>query len=285
MGTSRIAEVGVASGASLRLRYACDAARLGAGLADKFVELVPDAACEQFLSAAQDGRHGVLSTLAHRTLRQLFSDFDVNGFLGMYSMHLLSEAQWRRLLGADTQARLLDVGAGDGQVTAPLARCFREVTATETSKPMLRRLRARGFSSHLLDVTHHPIPGAPYEAISLLNVLDRCAAPLTLLESVLGALAPGGRLIVALVLPYHPFFFCGSSTPAPLRPLPLNEAIEFEEAARRLCEDVLAPMGLVVETLSRAPYLSWGDSRVPVYELDDLVVIARREPLSAQPGS
>jgi SAM-dependent methyltransferase len=203
-------------------------------------------------------------------------------------MHLLSAAQWQRLLGAEEAPRLLDVGAGDGLVTHALAQCFSEVTATETSAPMVRRLRARGFASYLLDVTHHPIPGAPYDAISLLNVLDRCASPLSLLASVRKALTPRGRLILALVVPYRPFFFSGRSTPSPIRPLPLTDTLEFEVAARRVCDSVLEPAGFIVESLARAPYLSWGDSRVAIYELDALVIVARRRPAEraeAPPGA
>ena len=38
--------------------------------------------------------------------------------------------------------------------------------------------------------------------ISCLNVLDRCADPHQILEDIYTALAPNGRAIIALVLPY-----------------------------------------------------------------------------------
>ena len=40
---------------------------------------------------------------------------------------------------------LLDVGAGDGCVTEKLSPFFKSITATEVSRPMVYRLRSRGF--------------------------------------------------------------------------------------------------------------------------------------------
>ena len=42
-------------------------------------------------------------------------------------------------------AKLLDVGAGDGNVTRRLAPLFDDITVTEASKHMGNRLRARGY--------------------------------------------------------------------------------------------------------------------------------------------
>ena len=42
-------------------------------------------------------------------------------------------------------AKLLDVGAGDGHVTSHLEPLFEEITATEASTHMGKRLRARGY--------------------------------------------------------------------------------------------------------------------------------------------
>lgn len=42
-------------------------------------------------------------------------------------------------------AKLLDVGAGDGNVTRRLAPLFDDITVTEASKYMGNRLRGRGY--------------------------------------------------------------------------------------------------------------------------------------------
>lgn len=44
-----------------------------------------------------------------------------------------------------------------------------------------------------------------FDVVSCLNLLDRCSDPAKLLENMKTAVKPGGRIIVALVLPYRPF--------------------------------------------------------------------------------
>ncbi len=41
--------------------------------------------------------------------------------------------------------KLLDIGAGDGNVTEKLATFVNEVVCTEVSAPMVRALNAKGF--------------------------------------------------------------------------------------------------------------------------------------------
>jgi SAM-dependent methyltransferase len=41
--------------------------------------------------------------------------------------------------------------------------------------------------------------------ISALNLLDRCDRPVTLLRQIKRALKPGGKLVIALVLPFRPY--------------------------------------------------------------------------------
>ena len=44
-----------------------------------------------------------------------------------------------------------------------------------------------------------------YDAISCLNLLDRCDKPITLLQTIKKSLVENGILIVALVLPFKPY--------------------------------------------------------------------------------
>ena len=45
-----------------------------------------------------------------------------------------------------------------------------------------------------------------YDVISMLNLLDRCDLPLTLLRNIKVKVKPdSGRIIIALVLPFKPF--------------------------------------------------------------------------------
>ncbi|HXK20978.1 MAG TPA: methyltransferase, partial [Polyangiaceae bacterium] len=183
---------------------------------------------------------------------------------------------------------LLDVGAGSGDVTDVLRQCFDEVETTEVSRGMARRLTKRGLLCHRLDLSEVPLDAPAFDAVSLLNVLDRCRRPRALLQHCLAALAPGGTFIVALALPYQPFYFDGPRTPDPLerldcaptaapRPGAGADSRNWEDGARRFIERDLLPLGLTLHALARAPYLSAGDSGRALYELDDvLVVLSKR---------
>jgi SAM-dependent methyltransferase len=264
-----------------RLKTSADLQLLGS-FAPHFRELRVDDEWQASVAALLEGRHGRLRTFAQRVARVYLSDFDANALTGMYRMHLLPPSAWRSLLGARGGGRLLDVGAGSGDVTSALAPCFDEVEATEVSRGMARRLNKRGVRCHALDVTETPLAGPSFDSVSLLNVLDRCQKPRQLLRHCLQSLKPGGAFIVALALPYRPFYFDGPSTPEPLERLECDPGAprggatttpKWEDGARRFIERDLLPLGLQLECFARAPYLSAGDSARPLYELDDVVVV------------
>jgi len=268
-----------------RLVTSATLARLGS-YAPQFHELAVDDAWQADVAALSRARHGRLRTYAQRLARLYLSDFDANALTGMYRMQLLPERAWRLMLEGHTGGRLLDVGAGSGDVTAALAPCFDDVEVTEVSRGMARRLNKRGLRCHQLDLGEAPLEGGAFDAVSLLNVLDRCQRPRRLLEHCLLALKPGGVFIVALALPYRPFYFDGPATPDPLErlecdagtqpggPAAVTAAVaKWEDGARRFIERDLLPLGLSLERFARAPYLSAGDTQRPLYELDDVVVV------------
>jgi SAM-dependent methyltransferase len=259
----------------LRLRYAVDVATLSPRLASRFVALSRDADTDAFLDEALRGRHGALRTALHRLLRQFMSDFDVNGWLDMYSLFLASHAHFRLLLGERKVPRLLDVGAGSGKITRALAPFAEHVVATELSAPMARQLRGAGIECHEVDLADGDLPGAQFDLISCLNVLDRTARPRTLLRRLVALLEPRGRLIIALALPYRPFYYVGASTPDPLERLACAEPT-WERAVNQLVERELEPLGLTLSSVSRAPYLSFGDTKRGLYELDDAILVLEK---------
>jgi len=260
-----------------RLVTSANLERLGS-FAGRFQQLVVDDEWRAEVEGLEQGRHGRLRTYAQRVARLYLSDFDANALTGMYRMQLLPTSAWRRLLGARAGGRLLDVGAGSGDVTVALAPCFDSVEATEVSRGMARRLARRGVRCHAVDLTEAPLDAPPFDVVSLLNVLDRCQRPRQLLRHCLQALAPGGTLIVALALPYRPFYFAGPATPEPLErlqcepPAPRADP-SWEDGARRFIERDLLPLGLELQSFARAPYLSAGDTARALYELDDVVVV------------
>lgn len=268
-----------ASEVGLRLKYAADLDRLQP-LAAPFVRLDVDAGTASYLGRAEARRHGFFVTWLHRALRGLLSDFDINGLLGTYPMHVLSTEQWSELLEPALSERrppgptkLLDVGAGRGDVTATLAPLFDKVVVTETSRTMARRLKKAGY--HCLDGDLAAMDlSERFSAVSLLNVLDRCDRPLSLLGAARSVLETDGLLIIALVLPYHPFVYDSGVPRSPMERLPIRSET-FEEAAVEFVSLALLALGLELVCVSRAPYLSGGDAHRPLYELDDLIVVCR----------
>lgn len=278
---------------SERLEYGVRADQLGATMAAAFTQLSRDEEATQFLRRCADrSRAGRWAqSTAAAALRSALSLTDANALVGRGSMHVLSTAQARALLrlpeGAPPAASLLDVGAGDGSVTAMLAPLFRQVVATEVSLPMVRRLQSRDFAAvlHAADVggvreaaaaAGVQLEEGGFSVIALMNVLDRCDEPLTLLTSLRSLLAPGtGRLLLAVVLPFRPFVEVGAARRPPLQDLCLPENVGFERSLSLLWDNVLAPAGFELEAVSRVPYLSDGDMRAPVYCLDDAILVLR----------
>jgi SAM-dependent methyltransferase len=263
-----------AHGLALRYDAALEALK---GLNVAFTQLGVDGQTAEYIAQAEGARHGLLTTWLHRALRLFLSDFDINGLLGTYPMHVLSTEQWRTLLKQAspegvTHKRLLDVGAGRGDATKLLAELFTEVTVTETSRTMAKRLRRQGFRCIEADITESMKEGEIFDVVSLLNVLDRCDRPLSLLAKARTLLNHGGLLIVALVLPYGPFVYDGGQPRPPRERLPITLK-GWEQASVEFITSALLPLGFTLRAMSRAPYLSGGDARRTLYELDDLIVI------------
>jgi SAM-dependent methyltransferase len=140
---------------------------------------------------------------------------------------------------------------------------------------MARQLRRAGIECHEVDLADGDLPGAQFDLISCLNVLDRTARPRTLLRRLVALLEPRGRLIIALALPYRPFYYVGASTPDPLERLACAEPT-WERAVNQLVERELEPLGLTLSSVSRAPYLSFGDTKRGLYELDDAILVLEK---------
>lgn len=256
----------------IELRYACDA--LTPALADAFVQLDADASTRAWIDDCIARPHGAMITAARAVARKVMSDFDANGMLGAHDMRVLGTDQARRLLGVErVGGRLLDVGAGDGRVTAELAPLVDSVVATETSAPMVDRLRKRGWHAYETDLVEGGLPDeGTFELIAVLNVIDRTARPISLLEALLPRMAPSARLILAVPFPLQPVVYAGPLTVDPEELLPIVDEGWAAQAAA-LDEMLFAPIGYRVEVLSRVPYLCRGSKRKPVVVLDDAIFV------------
>lgn len=271
---STLAELDAAIAKYLSLRYTCQLEHFPKPLRERFIPLELDEEAQAFLERVWQKRPGAIRNELRGFFREYASDFDVNGLLDIYPMHVLSLEQWRTLL-PNHRGILLDIGAGNGEVTDTVAPLFDRVVTTETSRAMAWRLRRRGYTCHRADVTAADIPGGPFDVITCLNVLDRCAAPLSLLERFKQLLHDEGVLVIALVLPYQPCHYNGAAITMPDERLPIDQP-DWEGAVRQFITQVLQPAGWDIVSFSRVPYLSGGDQHQPFYELDDVIVVCRK---------
>lgn len=267
---------------STELRYDCDRDRLGPALAARFQPLTRDAATDAWL---RDHRqpHGFWRTKLTEWTASFVSSYDAHGLLGAYPMHLLSRQAWGELLEGVHQSSLLDVGAGAGYVTEHARPYFDAIECTETSHQLAKRLSARGFVVHELDLTVHSLERA-FDVVCAFNVLDRTPEPLRLLRSLVAHARPGGSVLLSIPLPISAHVHVRGGTSAPAERLP-SLAPDFETAARELSERLLSPAGLTVTRLCRLPYLSRGDLYRPLYVLDSaLWVCTTGDVRSASPS-
>ncbi|BFG05436.1 methyltransferase-like protein 9 [Drosophila madeirensis] len=226
--------------------------------------------------------------LARSILQFFMTQTDINGFLKRGSMFILSEDQFNKLLVAggftasSEPVTLLDIGAGDGEISLRVANTVAELSgnadlrvfATEASWTMRDRLKKLNFNV----ITE--IGGLQnMELILCLNVLDRCFDPFKLLEDIRSTLAPGGRAVIALVLPYMHYVETNTSH-LPIRPLLESSSngrqASFEEEATKFME-LLENCGFNVESWTKAPYLCEGDLHQSFYWLIDLIVVISKK--------
>jgi len=254
----------------ISLRYGADLARLPSELRSAFVELDADESTRAWIDDALTRRRPY-ARMAVRGFAMAFVNlYDANGWLSICQDRLLGTEQWRQLLG-DGGARLLDVGAGDGTITQALAALFDQVVTTELSAPMARRLRARGYACHQIDLAFDSIDGR-FDVVALQNVIDRTTHPLRLLDGAAALLAQGGRVVVAVPVPIEPAVFKGPALLQPAESLPTGNA-DFESAVAALWTQVFEPRGYRVTALTRAPYLCNGSIRSRVEVLDDAIFV------------
>ncbi len=90
--------------------------------------------------------------------------------------------------------RILDLGCGDGVLTARIAAAGAAVTGLEPDPDMAAAARGRGLAVIAADA-HDPIPGGPWDAVFSNAALHWMRDPALVLSRVFDALAPGGRLV------------------------------------------------------------------------------------------
>ena len=267
-------------------------------LEDLFVNLERSSKVQDFIV---NRRVGLMKTLLHRLLTSLSnkSDFDINGFVDIYPLHIFTSQQLMQFLefglrlGDNREISnikdVLDVGSGVGQVTDELNKVFRNVITTEMSTVMCNRLQKKGYISWNEDISYtysdRINEGYTFDMISLLNVIDRTPRPISLLRAAHSLLRPHGLLLLATPLPLQPFYFThdhkisksnSKKFGKPSESLDLLPSNTWEDQATELIEKVIPKMNFVPIAYSRLPYVSGGDYYKSCTVLDDIIILAKK---------
>ncbi|XP_032098822.1 methyltransferase-like protein 9 isoform X2 [Sapajus apella] len=256
--------------------YVCNREKLCESLQAVFVQSYLDQGTQIFLNNSIEKSGWLFIQLYHSFVSSVFSLFmsrtSINGLLGRGSMFVFSPDQFQRLLKINPDwktHRLLDLGAGDGEVTKIMSPHFEEIYATELSETMIWQLQKKKY--RVLGINEWQNTGFQYDVISCLNLLDRCDQPLTLLKDIRSVLEPTrGRVILALVLPFHPYVENGGKWEKPSEILEIKGQ-NWEEQVNSLPE-VFRKAGFVIEAFTRLPYLCEGVSlSILIYMLIEVI--------------
>lgn len=267
--------------------YKCDLSLIPEGTRNKFIQMTCDDETEEFIENCYEKADWYFTHLFHsfaRTILTLFmTSTSANGLLGRGSMFVFSDKQFVSLMGgeeslaktANSRKTLLDLGAGDGNVTQIMANYYKSTFVTEISPVMRKILAKRGYE--VLEVETWTQTNLTFDLIACLNLLDRCDRPLTILKEIRSKLTPGsGRLLLALVLPFSQYVEVNGkqSDHKPAEQLPID-GDNFEDQLVSFDADVLRPNGLEILSWTRLPYLSEGDLDLTFYWLYDVVMVIR----------
>ncbi|MGH0139240.1 UNVERIFIED_CONTAM: hypothetical protein FKN15_068649 [Acipenser sinensis] len=219
----------------------------------------------------------ILNQVGYEKLEDIATVSD-QGYLGRGSMFVFSPEQFRQLMNISQDwksKRLLDLGAGDGEVTKVMSPHFEEIYTTEVSATMKWQLEKKQY--RVLGIDEWQDTGFQYDLISCLNLLDRCDQPVKLLKDIRRSLEPSkGRLVLAAVLPFHPYVEIGGKWEQPSEFL-VVEGKTWEEQVTSMANGVFKEAGFAVEAFTRLPYLCEGDMYSDYYHLDDAVFVLRPE--------
>ncbi|KAH0631938.1 hypothetical protein JD844_019848 [Phrynosoma platyrhinos] len=260
--------------------YMCNTEQLCESLQPVFIQSYLDQGTQIFLNNSIEKSGWLFIQLYHSFVSSVFSLFmsrtSINGLLGRGSMFVFSPEQFQRLLKINPDwksRRLLDLGAGDGEVTKVMSPHFEETYATELSETMIWQLQKKKY--RVLGINEWQNTGFQYDVISCLNLLDRCDQPLTVLKDIRSVLEPTrGRVILALVLPFHPYVEnVGGKWDKPSEVLEIKGQT-WEEQVNSLPE-VFRKAGFAIEAFTRLPYLCEGDMYNDYYVLDDAVFVLK----------
>jgi SAM-dependent methyltransferase len=107
------------------------------------------------------------------------------------------------------RGRLLDVGCGPGWALEVFSSAGYETIGVDVSEAAVEEARRRGLDARALDFEKAGAEllasslGGPYDAVTLLEVLEHLLDPAEALEKAQGLLRPGGALVASLPNEIH----------------------------------------------------------------------------------
>lgn len=259
--------------------YHIDVYELPSHIEKKFEASSFDAGTEEFIEHCYEKADWLFTQIYHSLARMVLGFFmsmtTVNGLLQRGSMFVFSEARFRTFLNVSEDWKgdsLLDIGAGDGNVSKNIIHHFRNVFATEQSPTMQWRLQEKGFRVLGIDEWSNK---KDYTLITALNLLDRIDRPIKFLHDLHSAVKVGeGLILLAIVLPYNPCFETGASFTDPKERL-IIKGKSIEEQIVSLHDDVFIPNGFEVVKFTRLPYLCEGDLHNDFFLLTDILFLLK----------
>lgn len=247
-------------------------------IVDKFIQLDADEETLEFVNDSEDKSDWIFTqlwyNLAKSVMQWMYSQTDINGMLNRGSMFVFSQQQFTTMMKVPEDWKsgsLLDLGAGDGKPTQIMEKFFDKVDVTEMSPPMRKLLRGKAFEVLEVDKWQKE---ATYDVISCLNLLDRCEEPLTILADVHRSLKEGGRLVVALVLPFRPYVESRQDH-KPTQKMEISGA-DLETQVQTAVV-AIETVGFKLESWARVPYLCEGDLSRPIYHLNDALMVFTKQ--------
>lgn len=263
--------------------YNVNGSALPASMMNSFHQFFYDPDAQHFLQQSLETSNSLCLqfyyALASTLLSFIFSKTSINGILGRGGMFIFSNEQFRDFLNLPAEwdrrdKRLLDLGAGDGQVTSVLSEFYGTVSVTEASQVMEWRLQQRGFN--LVDKDTWSMSGT-YDLVSALNLLDRHYDPHALLSDLHGLASRSNcLLLIAVVLPLRQYveFHPHSKSTNPDTVVTVK-GTTFEQQAASLVEDIFTPAGFELVKWGKLPYLCEGDHQQAYYHLNDAIFLLR----------
>ena len=100
----------------------------------------------------------------------------------------------------DRRGRLLELGCGPGWARERFAAAGFEAVGVDVSQTAVDDARQRGLDVDVVDVDAADLPGhlSGFDVVVALEVLEHLVDPGAAIDKLLGALCPGGQLVISL---------------------------------------------------------------------------------------